>query len=82
MLVSVIPIGNSRGIRIPKNILQQLGIGKKVELEVREEEILIRPVKKKTREGWAEKFAEMHEKGEDELLIDIPDEEDDFQWEW
>ena len=34
MLVSVVPIGNSKGIRIPKSILKQLNIKEKVELEV------------------------------------------------
>lgn len=46
MLISVVPIGNSKGIRIPKSILQQLNIEDKVELEVHNREILIRPVTK------------------------------------
>ena len=47
MLVSVIPIGNSRGIRIPKSILQQLNIEEMVEREVHNKEILIRPITNK-----------------------------------
>ena len=82
MLVSVIPIGNSRGIRIPKSILQQLNIEEKVELEVHDKEILLRPIKGKPREGWNEELIKMHENGDDKLLINDINEQDDFQWEW
>lgn len=82
MLVSIIPIGNSKGIRIPKNILQQLNIGEKVEMKVHEKEILIRPVEKEPRKDWAEAFSEMHENSDDILLIESLTEQDDFEWEW
>lgn len=82
MLVSVVPIGNSKGIRIPKSILQQLNIEEKVELEVHNKEILIRPVTKKPREGWYEEFIKMHQIGDDRMLIDELREQEDFQWEW
>jgi antitoxin MazE len=82
MLVSVVPIGNSKGIRIPKSILQQLNIEEKVELEVRNEEILIRPIKKKPREGWSKELMKMHQNGDDSLLMGNVTEQDDFEWEW
>ncbi len=82
MLVSVVPIGNSKGIRIPKSILQQLNIEEKVELEVHNKEIRIRPIKRKPREGWPEEFMRMHNNGDDALLIDNIDGQDDFTWEW
>ena len=82
MLVSVVPIGNSKGIRIPKSILKQLNIEEKVELEVHDKEILIKPVTKKPREGWYEKFTKMHQRSEDRLIIDELGEEEEFQWEW
>ena len=82
MLVSVVPIGNSKGIRIPKSILQQLNIEEKVELEVHNKEILIRPIKRKPREGWSEEFMKMNNNGDDILLIENLDEQDDFKWEW
>jgi antitoxin MazE len=82
MLVSIVPIGNSKGIRIPKSILRQLNIEEKVELEVHNKEIRIRPIKKKPREGWSQEFMRMHKNGEDALLIDNIDEQDDFTWEW
>lgn len=82
MHVSVVAIGNSRGIRIPKSILQQLNIEERVELEVHDKELLIRPVRSKPREGWAEEFALMHQNGDDTLLLDEVHEKEEFSWEW
>ena len=82
MEVSVIPIGNSRGIRIPKSILKQLNIADKVEMEIHNKEILIRPVNKIPRTGWSDKFGEMQKNDDDKLLIDNIIEQEDFQWEW
>ncbi len=82
MLVSVVPIGNSKGIRIPKSILKQLNIEEKVELEVLDKEILIKPVTKKPREGWHEEFARMHQEKDDRMIIGDLDEQEEFQWEW
>ncbi|GHU79039.1 hypothetical protein FACS189462_4440 [Spirochaetia bacterium] len=82
MLVSVIPIGNSKGIRLPKNIISELNIDDKVEMEVRNKEIIIKRVAKKPREGWAEACAAMHERSEDELLISDTLESTSFEWDW
>lgn len=82
MIVSVIPIGNSRGIRIPKSILQQLKIEGEVELEVHDKEILLRPINRKPRENWAQEFVKMHENGDDKLIINDLSDQDDFHWEW
>lgn len=83
--IKLIQIGNSKGIRIPKHVLTQLNMTDDLELLVDDEhgQINIKPVKK-VREGWAEAFKKMHERGEDELII--PDSLDlDFDienWEW
>lgn len=82
MLVSVIPIGNSKGIRIPKNILQELNIENSVELEIHKEEIVIKPVHKKIREGWAQAFSEMNTNNDDELLIPDNLDIENADWEW
>jgi antitoxin MazE len=81
MLVSIIPIGNSRGIRIPKNIITELNIEDKVEMEVQDNEIVIRRVGKRPRQGWDELFSEMHKLSEDELLIPDTLESNSFEWE-
>ncbi|MHA1112663.1 MAG: AbrB/MazE/SpoVT family DNA-binding domain-containing protein [Promethearchaeota archaeon] len=67
----IIKIGNSRGIRIPKYILELLNIEEEIELIVDEEakELLIRP-KTEPRANWENAFKKMHENKEDTLLID------------
>ena len=52
MLVSVIPIGNSKGIRLPKAILEQLNIQDKLELEVEDKQLVLKPISRTPREGW------------------------------
>jgi antitoxin MazE len=81
---NIIRIGNSRGIRIPKLLLDQSGLGEEVELEVQNKQILIRQVSR-PREGWAEKFRSMANKGDDRLLDpDMVGESswDKNEWQW
>lgn len=80
MLISLIPIGNSRGIRLPKIILDGLSVKDKMEMEVTEKGIMLSPVKDPPRQGWAQAFCDMHRNRED-ILEEIPD-SGDFEWEW
>jgi len=80
MLVSVIRIGNSKGVRFPKVILERLGIKDKVDMEVTDKGIILSPVAEIPRKGWEEAFCRMHENNED-ILEDVPSGED-FEWEW
>lgn len=43
MITSIIEIGNSRGIRIPKPLLNESGLGEQVQLQVKRGEIRIVP---------------------------------------
>lgn len=81
MIVPIIQIGNSRGIRLPKAVLEQCRITDRVDIEVHKGNITVRPYNN-PREGWAEQMKKMHERHEDGLLI--PDTVDlDFEgWEW
>lgn len=63
----IVRIGNSQGVRIPKPLLEQAGIGDRVELEVHEGQISIRPARR-ARAGWEEHFAAMANAGDDRLL--------------
>jgi len=67
MKTQVIKIGNSRGIRIPKILLEQSGLGKEVNIEFREDELIIRSIEK-PRKNWAEGFRVMAEQKDDTLL--------------
>ena len=78
MEISIIQIGNSKGIRLGKNILERYDITDKVELIFKEGFLIIRPVKK-VRDGWDKAFKKMADRGDDELLID--DVFEDENWE-
>ena len=56
MRVNVVAIGNSKGIRIPKVILQQCHIKEYVDLEVENEYIVIKPYHEKQRRNWEKAF--------------------------
>lgn len=69
MKTKIIRIGNSKGLRLSKTILEKYDISDSVELILKNDCIELRPVKN-PREGWGEEFKRMHEEGDDELLID------------
>jgi antitoxin MazE len=78
----VVPIGNSRGVRIPKVWLEQLGFADEVEMAVQDGRLVItRP--SHSREGWAEAFRRMAEAGDDTLLDEsTPTRWENEEWEW
>lgn len=82
MKASIVPIGNSKGIRIPKVILEECHIGRSVVLKVKGGEIIIKPLEQEPREGWAEDFKRMHENKDDQLIIDDSIDLDMENWEW
>ncbi|MDQ2690764.1 MAG: AbrB/MazE/SpoVT family DNA-binding domain-containing protein [Chloroflexota bacterium] len=63
----IIKIGNSRGIRIPKPLLDQAKLENEVEIAVSRGQLVIRPVPQ-PRSGWDEQFRLMAEQGDDQLL--------------
>lgn len=78
MQLAIVSIGNSKGIRIPKAILDKYRIKDSVEVEMRDDALVLRPVHH-PREGWDEAFRQMHQNGDDRLLI--PDVFEDEVWE-
>jgi antitoxin MazE len=84
MRASIVRIGNSQGIRIPKVVLEQTRLEGEVELEVKDRQILIRPVSK-PRQDWVQRFKVMAEKGDDKLLDSTSIDHtswDKEEWEW
>jgi len=69
MEVSVIKIGNSRGIRLSKTLLERYKIRDTVDLIMEKGHIIIRPLSK-PRKGWDKAFIEMNANGDDKLIID------------
>ncbi|MDD5191492.1 MAG: AbrB/MazE/SpoVT family DNA-binding domain-containing protein [Dehalococcoidales bacterium] len=89
MVVKLIQIGNSKGIRIPKAILKQAGLEKEVKLRLEGQQIIIETArKKKPREGWEEAFKKaIAEHGnelteEDKEWLDAPIDATPDEWKW
>ena len=83
MKTRIVRIGNSQGLRIPKPLLEQSGLGEEVELEVRPHEIVIRAASR-VRSDWDEAFQEMAAQGDDSLLDSdvLLSQWDDEEWSW
>jgi antitoxin MazE len=80
MEVSVIKIGNSKGIRLTKALLERYKIKDKVELIFEKNRIILKPVTK-PRQGWDEAFKQMHQNGDDKQLIqDVFEDENLEEW--
>jgi antitoxin MazE len=64
----LVRIGKSQGIRLPKAILEETGLGEIVELRVVKGGLLLCPGRK-AREGWAAAAKEMAKRGDDASLL-------------
>ena len=85
MKTKIVKIGNSRGIRIPKSLIDQSGLLSEIELEIDNGQIIIKPVLK-TRDSWEKAFQKMS-KNKDDILLDkdsLPEQSkwDQEEWEW
>lgn len=83
MRIEIIKIGNSKGLRIPKSVLEQCGMKKTVDLRVEDNSIIVTPCKE-ARIGWEESFTLMA-KNKDDMLLDADSLEnswDEEEWEW
>ena len=83
MKVKLVRIGNSRGIRIPKAILEQCGLREAAELRVEKDRLVIAR-EQRPRQGWEEAFLAAGPSSKDELLLEalpssVFDRED---WRW
>lgn len=80
----LIKIGNSRGIRLPRALIEQAGLEQDVEVEAREGQLIVR-VPLHLRAGWDEEFRAMSEQGDD-LLLDAEaaslTQWDETEWQW
>lgn len=76
MRTKIIRIGNSRGICIPKILLEQSRLEEDVELEVTDKKIIIRSASQH-RQGWEEKFKQMAQHKDDK-----PDKTAPIQTRW
>jgi len=83
MKTELVRIGNSRGIRIPKPIIEQCRLGDTVEMRIEDDRLVISS-QRKPRQGWEEAFRAAGSAESDELLLEsIPANKfDREEWEW
>ena len=79
----LVKIGNSQGIRIPKVVLDQLHITDTIELELQDDQLIIRSTKT-PRTEWRSAFQHMAAQADDRLLDPeyLPTSWEESEWEW
>jgi len=82
MKLELVRIGNSRGIRIPKPILEHCRLVDAVDLQIENDRLVIAPARK-PREGWEEAFRAAGASHQDELLMGgFSNQFDQDEWQW
>lgn len=80
MELSIVPIGNSKGIRLSKTLLEKYNIKDKVEIILEKGYFIIKPIPK-PRKGWEDAFKKMNENQDDKLLFnDVFEDENLEEW--
>jgi len=82
MKAKLVQIGNSRGIRLPKPMIEEARLNDEVDIHVREGAIIITS-SPNARSGWAESAKQLHDRKEDGLLDDSTATTfDETEWKW
>jgi antitoxin MazE len=83
MKTNLIRIGNSRGIRIPKPVIEECQLGGTVDLRTEDNRLVI-SAESSTRAGWEEAFQQAASKKRKPLLLErLPANEfDREEWTW
>ncbi len=80
MELSIIQIGNSKGFRLSKTLIEKYNIKDKVELILEKGYIILKPISR-PRKDWEKAFKEMNENGDDQLLFnDVFEDENLEEW--
>tara|TARA_Y100000814_G_scaffold195627_1_gene143790 strand:- start:113 stop:358 length:246 start_codon:yes stop_codon:yes gene_type:complete len=80
MEASIIKIGNSKGLRLSKTILEKYNIKDKVELILEKGQIVLKPIDE-PRKNWENEFKKMNSMGDDKpLMNDVFDVENVDEW--
>ena len=78
----IVRIGNSRGIRIPKALLDEANLPDEIELHAQPGRLVIQSVRR-PRSGWAAAAKRMHARGDDRPLEEVTATKFDRDgWEW
>ena len=80
MELSIIKIGNSKGFRLSKTLIEKYNIKDKVELILEKGHMILKPISS-PRKDWETAFKEMSKNGDDQLLFsDVFDNENLEEW--
>jgi antitoxin MazE len=78
----IIQIGNSKGIRVPKVLLEHAQLPEEIELRAENGRLIVRAARR-ARSGWADAARAMRARGDDELLDEpTASEFDQKEWRW
>lgn len=80
MEAAIIQIGNSKGLRLSKTILEKYNIKDKVEMILEKGQIILKPIDT-PRKGWEKEFEKMAKNNDDKLLFNDVFEDENFE-EW
>jgi antitoxin MazE len=80
METTIIKIGNSKGLRLSKTILEKYNIKDKVEMILEEGQIILKPISS-PRKNWGKAFEELRKNNDDLLLFNDVFEDENFE-EW
>ena len=80
--IAIRAIGNSRGVVIPKVILEQSGIEGVAEMSIDGEKIILSKPKSKARENWAADAQNLTNSGSDKLILGDFANDEDGDWVW
>jgi len=87
----LVRIGNSRGVRLPKSVIDEAGLKDKVEISVSNNQVIIRPAgADRPRAGWAESIKaavakhgnQLTEEDREWLNAPLDSEWDEKEWTW
>jgi antitoxin MazE len=85
MKTKLVRIGNSQGVRIPKLVIEEIGLTEEIEMILRENHIILRS-SERARKGWDHAFDKMAQENDDQLLnkeeIERPSQWDKTEWTW
>lgn len=80
MEIAIIKIGNSKGLRLSKTIMEKYNIKDKVELILEKDQIIIKAIEE-PRKDWENAFKNMRRNNDDKLLMnDVFDDENFDEW--
>ncbi len=81
MKTHLVHIGNSRGVRLPRPLIEEAQLPDEIDLRVEDGTIVIAPARQ-VRGGWADAAQQMHAAGEDEPLGLGTGTRFDKEWRW